>query len=75
MPQPRADSSQHALVRQRQLLLARLKRWLDGPMATLGFVWLALLVIDLLHGLDPLLQDVGNLIWARTRAGAAGRAA
>jgi voltage-gated potassium channel len=65
MPQaPSSSAATHALNRQRMLLLLRLKRWLDPPMAVLGLAWLVLLVIDLLRGLDPLLQTVSNAIWA-----------
>lgn len=44
-------------------MLARLKRWLDPVMALLGFVWLALLLVDLLRGLTPFLQAVSTCIW------------
>lgn len=50
-------------MRQRQLLLARLKRWLDRPMSVLGLAWLVLLMVDLLHGLPRGLQVLSNAIW------------
>ncbi|MGQ3053284.1 MAG: potassium channel family protein [Roseateles sp.] len=53
----------HRVARQRQLLLALLKRWLDPLMAVLGLIWLALLLFDLLRGLTPLLQALSTCIW------------
>lgn len=44
-------------------LLGHLDALTDGPMTWLGFVWLALLVVDLTRGLTPNLQLVGNIIW------------
>jgi len=52
-----------ATDRQRLQLLERLDRWLETPMMVLGFVWLALLVVELVHGLGPLLQTLGTVIW------------
>lgn len=52
-----------ALRRERRTLLRRLDRWLDMPMAFLGFVWLALVVVDLTRGLGPTLQAVVSAIW------------
>jgi voltage-gated potassium channel len=49
--------------RQRWQLLVRLEHLLDGPMAALGFLWLALLVLELTRGLSPLLEHVSGAIW------------
>lgn len=37
---------------------------LHPPMTVLSFVWLGLLVLDLVQGLPPALQIVSNVIWA-----------
>lgn len=63
MPPERADRTARALHRQRTALLQRIERGLDLPMAALGFVWLALLAVDLIWGLSPLLQTLNNAIW------------
>src|SRR5690349_19884615 len=51
------------LKRQRATLLMRIDRTLEGPMAFLGFVWLALLLVELTRGLTPALQFVSVVIW------------
>jgi voltage-gated potassium channel len=43
--------------------LHTLERRLELPMVVLGFVWLALLVIELTWGLVPALQSAGTVIW------------
>lgn len=48
---------------ERNQLLYHLQNLLEGPMVVLGFIWLVLLVIDLVKGLTPLLQSLSNLIW------------
>lgn len=57
------SAKQIALTTERYELLARLEAWLETPMLVLGFVWLLLLVVELVWGLSPLLQTVGSLIW------------
>ena len=52
-----------ATDRQRLQLLTRIEHWLELPMMVLGFAWLALLVIELVRGLSPLLEAVGTVIW------------
>ena len=49
---------------ERKKLLHTLENILEGPMIFLGFVWLALLVVELVWGLSPLLQTVSLVIWA-----------
>ncbi len=44
-------------------MLRRLEGWLDWPMAALGLVWLALLVVELVWGLSPLLEGLGTVAW------------
>jgi voltage-gated potassium channel len=54
---------QQDLSKERDALLQQLEDWLETPMLVLGFVWLALLVIELIWGLSPLLEGVGTVIW------------
>lgn len=51
------------LTRQRTSLLLRINRILEGPMVFLGFVWLILLLIELVKGLSPVLQLMSVGIW------------
>ncbi len=58
------STTRRGVDRQRWQLLVRLEHLLDGPMIALGFLWLALLVLDLTRGLSPLLKHVSEAIWA-----------
>ena len=60
----RARTRHQAFNRERWELLQQLDDWLETPMLVLGFIWLALLVIELLWGLTPLLEQVTLWIWA-----------
>jgi voltage-gated potassium channel len=51
------------LKRQRNTLLMRINRTLEGPMVILGFVWLALLLVELTKGLSPALELASIFIW------------
>lgn len=55
-PQPELET-------ERKEILAQLEDWLETPMLVLGFVWLALLIIELAGRLSPLLETVGVVIW------------
>jgi voltage-gated potassium channel len=44
-------------------VLQQLEDWLEMPMLVLGFVWLALLIIEFIWGLSPLLETAGTVIW------------
>jgi voltage-gated potassium channel len=48
---------------ERRELLSRLEVWLETPMLVLGFVWLALLILELTRGISPLLESIGTVIW------------
>lgn len=52
------------LQRQRWVLVRQVERLLEGPMIFLGFVWLALLIAELIWGLSPLLETLSLVIWA-----------
>ena len=51
------------LSRERYKLLKSIERVLEGPMVFLGFVWLVLLVIELLWGLSKPLEYLSLTIW------------
>lgn len=51
------------LTDQRYELLQQLEDWLEVPMLVLGFVWLLLLLVELIWGLSPLLEAFGTAIW------------
>jgi voltage-gated potassium channel len=52
-----------ALQRERYELLQRLEDWLDTPMLILAFVWLALLVVELIWGETPAFMAIVTIIW------------
>ncbi|WP_026736314.1 ion transporter [Fischerella sp. PCC 9605] len=52
-----------ALERERSEVLQQLEAWLETPMLVLGFAWLALFIIEMIWGLNPLLQAVSITIW------------
>ena len=56
-------SEKQVLNRERQEILQQLEDWLETPMLVLGFVWLALFVVELIWGLTPLLQASGTVVW------------
>ena len=63
MAAPPASAEAAAVRLQRRKLLGNLSRLLAGPMTVLAFVWLALLVIDLVRGLSPTLSVLEDVIW------------
>ena len=48
---------------ERRELLGRLEAWLETPMLVLGFVWLALLILEFTRGISPGLEAAGTVIW------------
>jgi voltage-gated potassium channel len=59
-PDPLVDEQ---VKQERYAVLEQLEDWLEGPMLVLGFVWLVLLVVELLWSLSPGLQLLGSVIW------------
>ncbi len=58
------DNSSDAHTRSERLgALRGLEEWIEMPMQVLGFVWLALLVVELTRGLTPLLSALTTIIW------------
>lgn len=58
-----AEPEKAALENERIELLRKIAGGLETPMIVLGFVWLALLVTELIWGLNPFLQTLGTIIW------------
>jgi voltage-gated potassium channel len=57
------DVTNQVIEQERWEILAQLEDWLEAPMFILGFVWLALLIVELVWGLSPLLERAILLIW------------
>lgn len=51
------------LVNERKRLLTSIEKLLEGPMIFLGFVWLILLVVELIWGLSKILEYLSLTIW------------
>lgn len=56
-------ASSSNLKRERATLVMRLEAMLEGPLVFLGFVWMVLLVIELIYGLTPALNVISICIW------------
>jgi voltage-gated potassium channel len=54
---------QQQLQRERNKLVTSIDKLLDGPMIFLGFVWLILLVIELVWGLNKPMEYTSLTIW------------
>lgn len=54
---------QEELNRERNELLNRIEETLELPLIILGFIWLILIIIELLWELNPILQTVSTVIW------------
>ncbi len=61
-PDPKT-SDVEALERERYELLQRFEDWLETPMLVLAFVWLALLVVELIWGESLWFEIIGTTIW------------
>jgi voltage-gated potassium channel len=59
----RVRSDERAAELRRWALLRRVESYLDRPMIVLGFVWLVLLVVELLFGVHPWLRRALTAIW------------
>jgi voltage-gated potassium channel len=51
------------LKRERYELLQRLEDWLETPMLVLAFVWLVVLIVELVRGESLLFYFLGTAIW------------
>ncbi len=61
--QDEAAPIEEALKNERYELLRRLEDSLETPMLALAFVWLALLVVELIWGDSLLFESIGTIIW------------
>ena len=50
-------------INERKKLLVSIERLLEGPMIFLGFVWLVLLIVELIWGLSKILEYLSLTIW------------
>lgn len=58
------DPEAHAeLEKERFVLVQQLQDWLEWPMMILGFVWLVLLVLEFVRGINPVLSMLSTAIW------------
>lgn len=48
---------------ERFKLLKRVESFFEGPLIVLGFVWLALLIVELVYRLEPWMETLGLVIW------------
>lgn len=48
---------------ERNKLLSRIESLFEGPMIILGFLWLILLIIELVYKTSPLMETIGVIIW------------
>ena len=58
-----AEPIQRSVDHQRWRLLRQVEAWLEAPMVVLGFIWLGLLIVELVGGASPLLSLLGRCIW------------
>lgn len=59
---PTDTSMKQALRKEKRTLFRRIGLWLETPMIVLGFLWLALLIVELTRGLNPTLEAFGTAI-------------
>src|SRR5688500_499601 len=57
-------AGEEKLHSERWELLNHINNLTDKPMIALAFVWLGLLILELTHGLSPMLRVLSNIIWA-----------
>jgi voltage-gated potassium channel len=50
-------------TKERKKLLTRIEHLFEGPLIVLGFIWLLLLVIELVFEPSPLLERISIVIW------------
>ncbi len=48
---------------ERRSIVEQLEDWLETPMLILGFVWLVLLIVELVGALSPALELLATVIW------------
>ena len=53
----------HHETSERKKLLTRIENLFEGPLIVLGFVWLVLLVVELVFQSNPFLERLSVVIW------------
>lgn len=61
-PDPKTSDVEE-LERERYELLQQLEDWLETPLLVLAFVWLALLIVELIRGESLWFEILGTIIW------------
>lgn len=59
----RTPPERQILIDERRQLLEQLEDWLESPLLVLGFVWLAMLVYELVWGEGYALNAANTVIW------------
>jgi voltage-gated potassium channel len=52
-----------SLTKQRRTLLFNLEKLLEGPMVTLGFIWLVLLILEFTGNSNKTIEAISLIIW------------
>lgn len=60
---PKNEIVRQKVRAEQQSLVLKLEDWLETPLLVLGFVWLGLLVYELIWSLSPALEWLGVIIW------------
>ncbi|HTL88466.1 MAG TPA: ion transporter [Leptolyngbya sp.] len=60
---PPNTTPEQQFVQERSEILQQLEDWLETPMIVLGFAWFALLIVELIWGLNSFLEGIGITIW------------
>ena len=60
---PTVRPTEQAIDRERCEILQQIEDWLEMPMLLLSFVWTALLIIEFVGGISPLLNTISIIIW------------
>lgn len=56
-------SQQQLAERERWQILIQLEKWVETPMVVLSFIWLLLVVVELIWSTSGLFGVVGTAIW------------
>ena len=64
LPEQGSSGESEEVDREQYEILEQIEDILDGPVLILGFIWLILLVIELIWELNPFLNTVVYFIWA-----------
>src|SRR4051812_12299987 len=57
------NTTQSRVNNERRQILRTLEGWLEVPLLVLGFLWLALLIIEYVWGERPWLATTSDFIW------------